>query len=76
MFEGAECAPRDARTQVKTCVGVMFADDIVLCSTRREYVERNQWKSEDGRLVEGRLITCGAMNIKTQISIYREGQYI
>ena len=54
----------------------------MLCSTRRDHVERKleEWRRamEERRLkistVEGRLNTWGAMNIKTQRSSYRERQ--
>ena len=51
-----------------------------ICSNSRELVERSltngeeQWKSDDWRLVERRQNTWGAMDIKTQRSIYRERQ--
>ena len=60
---------------------MLFADDIVLCSTRSDHVERKleEWRRameerEDWRLVEGRLNTWGAMNSKMQRSSYRERQ--
>ncbi len=60
---------------------MLFADDIVLCSTRIYHVEREleEWRrAMEERvlniIVERRLNTWGGMNIKMQISIYRERQ--
>ena len=59
---------------------MLFVGDIVLCNTRRDHVERKpeEWRraiEEQGlKIVEGRLNTWGAMNIKMQRSICRERQ--
>ena len=67
---------RGIKERLPLCV--LFADDIVLCSARREHVGRKleEWKRamEERGLKISRKKTeyLGAMNIKTQISIYRE----
>ena len=59
---------------------MLFADDTVLCSTRKERLERKlgEWRRamEERGLKISRKKTeyLSALNIKTQIFIYRERQ--